>query len=96
MGGVQGINGLPPTPERPNDVRDRQKDSQGSKSAGDGVKISSEAVGAADGALLTQLTQAEPDIREDRVAEAKAALERGDHQLENRIAEVAKKLLEIL
>jgi flagellar biosynthesis anti-sigma factor FlgM len=96
MGGVQGVNGLPPTPDRPSDVKDRQRTDQATKPAGDGVQISSEAQKAAETARFSQLAAFEPDIRQDRVAEARGALERGEYKLENRIAEVARKFLQIL
>jgi len=96
MGGVQGINGLPPTPDRPSDTRDRQRNDTANVKARDGVQISSEAHQAAQTARLTQLAKSGQDVRPDKVAQAKAALERGDYKLENKIAEVARKLLEIL
>lgn len=96
MGGVQGINGLPPTPDRPSDAKDRQRNESANVPVRDGVQISTEAQQAVETARLTQMAQTEPDIREDRVAAAREALARGDYKLENRIAEVARKLLQIL
>lgn len=97
MGGVTGINGLPPTPERPADARDRTKSTDAPAAPQkDGVEISSQGQKAADTAKVFALAKQEPDIRPEKVAAAKAAIERGDYKLDNRIAEVAKKLLKLL
>lgn len=96
MGGVTGINGLPPTPERPADARERKSTDAPAASQQDGVQISSEGQKAADTAKVFAVARKEPDIRPEKVAAAKAAIERGDYKLENRIAEVAKKLLKFL
>ncbi len=99
MVGIQGVGGVPEPPAgRPANVRDRKTDKadEGASTPQDGVKISSEAQEAASTAQLVQLANQEPDIRADRVVEAKEAIERGDYRLPNVIAEVARRLSELL
>jgi flagellar biosynthesis anti-sigma factor FlgM len=97
MVGVQGVGGPSgPAPDRLDDVQQKRRrdDASGTEAARDGVSISSEAKQAAEVQRLVQLTGGQDDVRADKVAEAKAALERGDFQLENRVAEVARRLLQ--
>lgn len=94
MGGIQGINGLPPTPDRPNDTRDRVERPEGRTT--DDVSLSSEAQGAVEGARVIQSAESEPEIRQDRVDQARLAIENGEHQLEDRLSEVARRLLRVL
>lgn len=99
MVGIQGVGGVPePPPGRPANVRDRKTDKagEGASTAQDDVKISSEAQEAAGTARLTQLANQAPDVRAERVADAKEAIERGDYRLPNVIAEVARRLSELL
>lgn len=96
MVGIQGIGGIPePTPERPASVRERKLD-EAKAPARDGVEISSEAKEAAGLAQLVQAAKKEPDIRPERVAEAKAAIEREDFKIPEVMAEVAKRLMRYL
>ena len=98
MVGIQGIGGVPePKPERPADVRDRKarEDVAPAKSE-DGVIISSEAQAAASLSRLVQDASAKPDIRADRVAEARAALERGDYKNPEIVAKVAERISKYL
>ena len=96
MGGIQGVGGLPPTPEQPNQVRGRRASEQAESRPSDGVSLSDEAQGAASAIQAAQQAAGESEIRTDRVAEAREALERGEYKLEDRVAEVAKRLLKIL
>ena len=96
MGGIQGINGLPPTPDRPGETRDRNRSEKAENKPADGVSLSSEAQGAANAAEAVQLAASESDVRPDRVAAARAALDAGEYKLDDRLSEVAKKLLRIL
>jgi len=97
MGGIQGINGLPPTPERPSDTRERNNRNDATEtSSRDGVNISPEAREASEVVRATRLAGDEPEIRQERVEQARAALENGDFQLENRVQQVAARLLRFL
>ncbi|GMW01940.1 MAG: hypothetical protein AMXMBFR84_30760 [Candidatus Hydrogenedentota bacterium] len=96
---VKGVGGIPePQPQRSASVRERRNEETRSRGPApqDGVQISSEAQEAASVAQAVQLGNETPDIRQERVDEARAALERGDYKLPNLIAEVARKLSELL
>lgn len=98
MVGIHGIGGIPePKPERPADVRDRKarEDATPVKSE-DGVIISSEAQAAASLSRLVQTANATADIRADKVAAAKAALERGDYKKPEIVAQVAERISKYL
>lgn len=98
MVGIQGLGGVPePKPERPADVRDRKgrEDAAPVKSE-DGVIISSEAQAAASLSRLVQTANATPDIRADKVAAAKAALERGEYKNPDIVAKVAERISKYL
>jgi anti-sigma28 factor (negative regulator of flagellin synthesis) len=93
MVGVKGVGGIPePTPERPANVRERRREDVKSSATQDGVQISSEAQEASAVARLVQLAKQEAEIRPDKVASAKEAIERGDYKIPEVIAEVAKRL----
>ena len=97
MVGVKGVGGIPePTPERPSNVRNRQKNDSQGVSSKDGVRISSEAKQAADVARLLEIAKNEPDIRPERVAAAKQAIEDGEFLLPGAIAEVAKRISKLV
>lgn len=98
MVGIKGIGGIPePVPEQPTGVRERAKREEvRNAEAQDGVRISAEAQEAATVARLVQIAKQEPDIRPDRVAEAKEKIERGDYKLPNVLAEVARRISEYL
>jgi len=94
MGGIQGIGGVPePRADRPSGARDteRTEPSSGSDSS-DQVEISSQAQAAAVIANTLQAASTQPDIRADRVAEARAALERGDYRKPDVVATVAERI----
>lgn len=101
MVGIQGIAGVPDPnkPERSTGARDNAKAAstgEGSAPNSDGVAISSEAQAAA--RLTEALTKAEiqTDIRADRVAEAKAAIERGDYKKPEIVEAVAQRISKYL
>lgn len=98
MVGIQGIGGVPePKPERPAEIRDRKaRDEAAPVKSEDGVVISSEAQAAASLSRLVQAANAEADIRADKVAEAKAALERGDYKNPEIVAQVAQRISKYL
>ncbi len=93
MNGVRGIGGVPePTPERRIANSVRKPDEAVSGGTQDGVRISAEAKQAAELARLKGMVQEEPDVREDRVAAARASVERGDYKREDIVAAVAARL----
>ncbi len=97
MAGIQGINGVPePTPDRPAPSRDRRRDEVRDVVQRDDVNISSTAKKAATVSRLVEQAKLDPEIRTDRVAEAKASLERGDYKDLNVLREVARNLLKYL
>ncbi len=98
MVGIQGLGGVPePKPERPAEVRDRKtRETQVPVKSEDGVLISSEAQAAASLSRLMQTANATPDIRADKVAAAKASLERGDYKNPEIVAKVAERISKYL
>lgn len=93
MNSVRGIGAMPePAPERRVGNSLRKPDVAVSVGAQDDVRISPEAKRAAKVAGLKELVQAEPDVREDRVAAARASIERGDYKREDIVATVAERL----
>lgn len=94
MVGIHGIGGVPdPKPERAAPQRDRQGSAPAKNGeAQDAVVISSEAQAAA---RLTELVQAaaeQAEVRAEKVAAAKAAIERGDYQKPEIVRTVAERL----
>ena len=99
MVGVQGIGGVPePQSDRSTGVRRRDDDARVSESAPreDDVAISPEAQQAASVARYVQLAKDEPDVRADRIAEARAAIERGEYKYPEVAARIAEKLSQVL
>jgi anti-sigma28 factor (negative regulator of flagellin synthesis) len=94
MGGIQGIGGVPePRPDRPPGARDVDRATpSGNNDSSDEVVISSQAQAAAVIADTLQAASTQPDIRADRVAEARAALERGDYRKPDVVATVAERI----
>jgi anti-sigma28 factor (negative regulator of flagellin synthesis) len=95
MGGIQGIGGVPePKPDRPAGAKDNPKtDPSGTASpSGDDIVISSEAQAAATVAKTIQASQVIPDVRADRIAEAKEAIERGDFRKPEIVQVVADRI----
>ena len=98
MVGIQGIGGVPePKPDRPASTRD-SKEAPGASASDskDDVVISSEAQAAATIAQTIQVAAAQPDIRADRVLEAKEAIERGDFKDPEIVGQVADKVSKLL
>lgn len=97
MVGVQGIAGLPEPnkPERSAGTRDNAKAPSTDEAASansDGVAISGEAQAAAQVADTLKVAANQPDIRADRVAAAKEAIERGDYKKPEIVAAVAQQI----
>lgn len=98
MGGINGIGGLPePRSDRPAQVRDRRDTPPPSQESGtDGVVISSEAQAAAAITRIIDAASIQPEIREERVEAARAALERGDHQNPDVVKQIAERISKLL
>ena len=98
MGGINGIGGVPePRSERPANVRDRQNTPPPSSDApSDGVVISSEAQAAAAVTRIIEAASVQPEIRQERVEEARAALERGDFKNPDIVQKIAERISKIL
>jgi flagellar biosynthesis anti-sigma factor FlgM len=101
MVGIQGIAGVPEPnkPDRSSGSRDQAKSGQtedSTSSNSDGVEISSAAQAAAQIAQSLKLTENQSDIRADRVAAAKAAIERGDYKKPEIVEAVAQRIAKLL
>ncbi len=94
MVGIQGIGGVPePKPDRPENARDHSAPPVESGSASqDDVLISNQAHAAARLAATINAAQEQPDIRADRVEQAKQAIERGDYKNPDIVAQVAARI----
>ena len=97
MAGIQGLGGVPePAPERPVNARERRKDEPVSSTASsDDVLISSEAQAAAKIASYVQSAQ-QDTIRQDRVEQARQALDNGNYKQADVVQELAKRLSKLL
>ncbi|HNR32336.1 MAG TPA: flagellar biosynthesis anti-sigma factor FlgM [Candidatus Hydrogenedentes bacterium] len=102
---IQGVGGAPEPKsdrtekvrsEREQDVRRATAAESGGKPADDVAVISSEARAAAEIAKLIRLSKTQEDVRADRVAEAKASIERGDYKRPEEVATVAERLMKYL
>ncbi|MBI5091687.1 MAG: flagellar biosynthesis anti-sigma factor FlgM [Candidatus Hydrogenedentes bacterium] len=95
-----GINGIGNVPElantKPEPVRDRKKTDSATVSLADGVQISSEAQRATEVARLAQLSQAQNDIRQKEVEEARKNIEQGTYKTVNAILQVAARVGKLL
>jgi hypothetical protein len=97
MSGIQGIGGIPePRSDRPSSVRDRDRQAPLESTSQDGVEISDGARQAAEVSRLLQLAAESPDVRTDRVAEAREQLEREEFRLPEKVAEVARQISNFL
>jgi hypothetical protein len=98
MAGVHGIGGIPePAPERTVTARDRQREDAPGAQAQDEVLITSEAQAAARLQKLVQTaTQNADDVRANRVAEARAALDQENYKRPEVVQEVAKRISKLL
>ncbi len=98
MVGIQGIGGVPePAPDRSAGVRDKKRDDgvKGQQSHDD-LLISSEAQAAAKIAQLVQVAREQGDVRAERVAAAKQAIDRGDYKKPEVVQEVARRIQNFL
>ena len=95
---IHGVGGIPePTPDRPSGLRDKRRDPNvNSDSRRDGVDISSQGRQAADISRIRAIADQEPDIRPERVEQARLAIENGDFKKEDVIVEIAKRLENLL
>ena len=101
MVGVQGVGGVqePNKPERSTNAKDNtraQEVETESSASSDDLTISSEAAAAARVAASIKAAENQPDIRADRVAAAKAAIERGDYKNPEVVESVAQKISKYL
>lgn len=98
MAGIKGIGGIPePAPDRSAGVRDKKRDETvKSAPSQDDVLISSEAQAAAKVAQILQLSRQQSDVRAERVAAAKEAIERGDYKKPEVVQEVARRVQDLL
>jgi len=99
MVGIQGIGGIPePRPERPSNTRDNRTgpSADAEQQSSDGVVISSEAQAAAAVARIIQASESQPEVRTERVEEARAAVERGDFRRPEVVRVVAERLSRLL
>lgn len=101
---IQGLGGVPePKPERPAKVRgDREGSSRdttvstSNTSAKDDLTISSEAKAAAELTRLIQVSNAQSDMRADKVAAARERIDQGDYRKPEVVAKVAERILKFL
>lgn len=101
MVGVQGVGGVqePNRPERSTNAKDNAKAPEvenESSAASDDLKISNEAAAAARVAASINAAENQPDIRADRVAAAKEAIERGDYKKPEIVETVAQRVAKYL
>ncbi len=99
MGGIQGVGGPQgPRPERPEGSAHPPAQQPETRNSGarDDVTISSEAQDAAQVARLAQMAREQDDIREDRVAAARANIAEGLHRREDVVLQTAERLARLL
>jgi anti-sigma28 factor (negative regulator of flagellin synthesis) len=97
MGGISGVGGVGgPAPERPADLRSRDREQTENARPRDGVAISADAERASEAARVTQATRNQDEVRPERIAQAREALERGDYQEETVLRQVAQRMLKLL
>jgi anti-sigma28 factor (negative regulator of flagellin synthesis) len=97
MAGIQGLGNIPePVPGRTQNTRDKRPEDTKTSSARDGVQISSAAKDAATANRLTQLAAESPDIRPERVEQAKQNLANNNHKDMDVLRDVARSLLKII
>jgi anti-sigma28 factor (negative regulator of flagellin synthesis) len=97
MGGISGVGGVGgPAPERPADVRSREREQAENTRPRDGVAISADAERASEASRVVQSLRNQDEVRQERVEQARAALERGEYRDETVLREVAQRLLRLL
>lgn len=100
MAGIQGIAGVPEPNRsgRTTSTREQAKaqSAHDESSSSDGVAISGEAQAAAALTESLRVANTQPDIRADRVAAAKLAIERGDYKKPEIVEAVAERISKYL
>lgn len=99
MSGIQGLGGVNgPKPERPVEARERDipREENRPAASSDDIRISSNAQQAANVARLLAQSSGDEDVRAERVAAAKAALERDEHKDATVLAETARRIAQHL
>ena len=97
MGGISGVGGVGgPAPERPAETRNREREQVDNARPRDGVAISPDAERASEASRVIQSLRNEGEVRQERVEQARAALERGEYRDESVLREVAQRLLRLL
>ena len=92
MVGIQGISGIrEPASAKRADDRGKTDVPRG-EVARDGVEISPEAERAAEAGRLLEQTQAQSQIRAERIAEAKQNLEQGTYRVQEVVLRVAARV----
>lgn len=94
MVGIQGIGGVPePKSDRPENARGQNAPvAESGSTSQDDVLISNQAHAAARLAETINAAATQPDIRADRVEQAKQAIERGDYKNPEIVAQVAARI----
>ncbi len=94
MVNIHGLGGVPePTSDRPSGSREKRRDNNvNADNRRDGVDISSQGRQAADISRIKAIADQEPDIRPDRVEQARQSIENGAYKKESVIVEIAKRL----
>jgi len=98
MVGIKGLGGIPePKPERPANVRGREKTEVArSEKATDDVVISNEAQAAASLAKAVATATVGDDIRAEKVQAARERIERGDYKDPEVVRQVAQRISKYL
>lgn len=89
VGGIGGVNNNNKINRVNEDYKTKNVDS-------DKVQISEEAKIKAEMSKIEETVKNAPDIREDRIAEVKAKMERGDYNNEEVLMAVADRLMKVL
>jgi anti-sigma28 factor (negative regulator of flagellin synthesis) len=97
MIGVQGIGGVqePAKPERSSSAKETERVEKTAESS-DGLEVSTQGQAAVTVAKVIEASADQPDIRADRVAAAKLAIERGDYKKPEVVEAVAQRINKIL
>lgn len=96
MVGIQGVSGLP-EPAGPRQTPGRPATPSGqTTSSSDGVDFSPEAAKAAQAQSFVAATQHQPDIRTERVEEARVKIEQGTHKLQEVVLQVAARVAQFV
>jgi len=97
MVGINGIGNVPElTNTKPDPVRDRKKSDTESVGRSDGVQISPEAKQATEVARIVQLSQAQDELRQKEIEEARQNIEQGTYKTVSNILQVAARVSKLL